>query len=132
MAAYIESGELSLTFKDFALPSHQPRAGWAAEAAWCAADQGKYWGYHNYLFSNQKEWTSTELKGYAQAMGLDTKQFNDCFDGRKYQSLVKASTDEATKAGYQGTPLFLVNGAPIRWGTPIDQVIAQVKQALGH
>jgi protein-disulfide isomerase len=38
----------------------------------------------------------------------------------------------AAVAGYQGTPLFLLNGAPIRWGTPIDQVIAQVKQALGH
>jgi hypothetical protein len=39
---------------------------------------------------------------------------------------VKTSPDEATKAGYQRTLLFLLNGKPIRWGTPVDQVIAQL------
>src|SRR3989304_6443918 len=47
---YINSGKVNLVFKDF--PLNGPDSVLAAEAAYCADDQGKYWEYHDELYTN--------------------------------------------------------------------------------
>lgn len=110
MAAYIEAGQVSFVYKDFVLNSHRPGAQYAAEAVQCAADQGAYWAYHGYMFTHQKQFTKTDLKGFAKDLGLDTKAFNQCFDAGKYTDAVNASTKEAVNLKLQGTPTFFING----------------------
>ena len=66
-------------FKDYPLPNH-PHAPKAAEAAHCAADQGKYWEMHDRLFANQQALQVPMLKQHATALGLDATAFGQCLD----------------------------------------------------
>ena len=44
-------GQVKLGYRDFPLEMLHPQAELAAEASRCAADQGKYWEYHDLLFA---------------------------------------------------------------------------------
>ncbi len=87
---------------------------WAAEAAECANQQGKFWEYHNLLFSkwtgeNAGTFTKDKLKQYAAQMELDTAKFNPCIDTDATASIVQADVDTAARMGVSGTPTFFVN-----------------------
>jgi len=58
------AGKVRLVYRQFPLSFH-PHAAKAAEASLCAADQGKFWEYHDVLFKNQKKLEPTELKAHA-------------------------------------------------------------------
>ena len=73
-------GRLRLVWKDSPLPSH-PDARPAAEAARCAADQGKFWDYHDKLFDNQKSLNKGKLRDYAKQVKLDQAAFDSCVNG---------------------------------------------------
>jgi len=47
---FVKTGKVKLVFKDFTL--NGPDSVLAAEASYCAEDQGKYWQYHNELYKN--------------------------------------------------------------------------------
>lgn len=91
---------------------------WAAEASECAADQDAFWEYHDKLFNsqqgeNQGAFSKDNLKAFAEDLGLDTEQFNECLDSGKYTSIVQSETNLARQIGVQSTPSFLINGVPI-------------------
>jgi protein-disulfide isomerase len=112
---YIQTGKVALVF------GHLPNRGLdsmdAALAAQCTNDQGKFWQFHNLLYSNQKPidsgWVSKEnLKNFAsQISGLDIKQFNICFDNEKYKSFVQKDIDLALPFGFRETPSFIVENS---------------------
>ena len=52
------NGKVKVYFRDFPLSTIHPSAEKAAEASRCAAEQGKYWEYHDMLFQKQTEWAS--------------------------------------------------------------------------
>lgn len=52
---YVDAGKLKIYFRDFPLTQIHPGAQKAAEAARCAADQGKFWEYNNLVFDNQSK-----------------------------------------------------------------------------
>lgn len=51
---YIDTGKVVFYYRDFPLSQIHPGAQKAAEAARCAGDQGKYWQYHDLVFTNQQ------------------------------------------------------------------------------
>jgi protein-disulfide isomerase len=85
----------------------------AAKAAYCAGDQNKYWEMHDVLFGNvlgedAGSFTERRLSAFADQIGLDTNQFNDCITSNKYQSQSDQDLKDAIAAGVQGTPSFVV------------------------
>jgi protein-disulfide isomerase len=66
---YIDAGKVKAVFKNFPLPAHT-YAQKAAEAGECANEQGKFWEYQEKLFANQNALSITDLKKYAQELGL--------------------------------------------------------------
>jgi predicted secreted protein with PEFG-CTERM motif len=112
-ANYIDTSKVKLYFIDFPfLGADSPIA---AQAAYCAGDQGKYWEYHDYLYSNQggiqSGWASTSsLKSYSTTLGLDTSKFNSCLDSGKYADSVSHNKDIGSSKGIQGTPAFFIVG----------------------
>lgn len=99
---------------------------WAAEAAECAADQNKYWEYHDKLFAsqngeNQGAFSKDNLKKFAADLGLDTTAFNSCLDSGKYTQQVQTDTQIAQQIGVQSTPSFLVNGTPLIGAQSIER-----------
>ncbi len=51
LQSYIDSGKVNLVYKHSAFLGQE--SVWAAQAAECAADQGKFWEYHDLLFDKQ-------------------------------------------------------------------------------
>lgn len=85
----------------------------AAQAAYCAADQGKFWEMHAHLFANALgedvgSFTERRLKAIAETVGLDMDAFNSCFDSGKYLDRVQQDFEDGQAANVNGTPGFLV------------------------
>lgn len=111
---YIETGKANLVFVDLAfLGRHSPLA---AQASYCAEDQGQYWEYHDLLYQSQEGidngWANSErLKAFAFNLNLDTELFDNCLDSGKFSKRVQFNINEAKKHGATGTPTFLIVGS---------------------
>jgi len=106
-------------YRHFPLGNH-PNARPAAEASQCAAEQGKFWEYHDTLFANPSKLGDADLKQHAAGLGLDTKRFNACVDTHKYKAHVDADMTAGEEAGVSGTPAFFVNGRMLNGAQPFD------------
>ncbi len=108
---------------------------WAAEASECAADQGRFWEYHDLLYARQKgenqgAFRKENLKQFATELGLDAQAFDACLEGGKYTSRVKADTAFARSLGISGTPAFLINGRPLLGAQPFEAFRAVIEAEL--
>lgn len=101
-------GKIAMVFKDLPLPMHQ-NAWKAAEASRCAGVQGKYWEYHDALFSNSG-FAVPQLKQHARDLGLDSAKFDKCLDSNEQREAVNRDYVEAQQLGLTGTPSFFLNG----------------------
>lgn len=101
--------EVRFVFRHFPVinPAQSPIA---AEASQCAADQGQFWEYHDFLYEQANGLSADQLKSYAVNIGLDTETFDSCLDSRKHREYVRDDQALAVKAGARGTPTFMVNG----------------------
>ncbi|WP_317987917.1 DsbA family protein [Hyalangium gracile] len=112
--------QVRLVFRHFPLSFHK-EAPKAAEASACAADQNKFWEYHDKLFANQQALTVDDLKKHAADLGLDTARFNECLDSGKKAELVKKDMADGEKVGVSGTPAFFINGIVLSGAVPAEE-----------
>jgi protein-disulfide isomerase len=110
------AGKVRLVYRQFPLSFH-PHAAKAAEASLCAADQGKFWEYHDVLFKNQKKLEPT----HASEVGLDGQKFGQCLDSGDKKKAVDADQQAGLAAGVGGTPAFFINGIFLNGAQPIDE-----------
>jgi protein-disulfide isomerase len=87
----------------------------AAEAALCAADQGKFWEYHDTIYANhngenQGAYSRNRLVEMAKLVGLDTATFSNCLDQGTHKADVESLYAQAVQSGVTQTPSFAVNG----------------------
>ena len=114
------AGKVRLVYRQFPLSFH-PHAAKAAEASLCAADQGKFWEYHDVLFKNQKKLEPTDLKAHATEVGMDPQKFGQCLDSGDKKKAVDADQQAGLQAGVGGTPAFFINGIFLNGAQPIDE-----------
>ncbi len=100
-----------------------PESASAAEAAYCAGDQGKFWEYHDILFANWTgenagDFTDDKLKIYAAALRLNLDQFSSCYTGGKYKAEVSQDITLAKADGIRATPSFVINGKIVEGAQP--------------
>ena len=86
----------------------------AAMAAECAAEQGKFWEYHDTLFDNQPSFSRDELLGYADDLGLDRARFTACLDSDAPRAAIRQDVASGTKLGVESTPTLFLNGRTVR------------------
>lgn len=103
----------------------------AAEAAYCAADQGRFWDYHDLVFANWNgenvgTFTDKRLSAFAESINLDMSAFNQCFDNRQYKQKVLSDNVFAQSQGVSATPTFLVNGKSVY----SNELVSAIDQAL--
>jgi protein-disulfide isomerase len=101
--------KISLAYRDFPLSSIHQNAEIAAEASRCALEQGKFWEYHDQLFT-ASNLDKNALIGYAKNLKLDEKQFGSCLDSGRYKADIEKDQDAGRSAGINGTPGFFING----------------------
>jgi len=152
---YIETGKVYFTYRSAGnwvsknIGGGKTESQDAALAAYCAADQNKFWEMHDSLFANNRDaedqgaFASTRLMGMAENIGLDVDTFQDCYDTGKYAEQVQQDYEDAIAAGVHGTPTFVitysVNGEMqtflIEGAQPyevFEQKLDQVLQEIGE
>ncbi len=102
--------KVRIVYKHFPLTSIHPYAFKSAEASECAADQNKFWEYHDKLFENQNKLDIGNLKKYATDIGLDTEKFNSCLDSGAMAGRVDVDKQDGKKINIGGTPTFVIDG----------------------
>ncbi len=115
---------VALYYFNYPLPTH-PAARPAANAAMCAAAQGKYAAYHDVLFAHQSELAHPDFAGWAQAAGLDRAKFEACLAAGDTDHRIDDDIREGVAAGVDGTPTFLVNGRMVTKNDALLEVVAE-------
>lgn len=109
----------------------------AANAAECAAEQGKYWEYVEKLFANQESLTEANFNNWTDDLGINASKFASCLSASKYQSRIDADLTGGQTAGISGTPATVILGPDgykqlIPGALPLESVKAMVDQALNQ
>ena len=113
-------GKVKWVFRDYPLVSIHPAAPKAHEAARCAAEQNKFWEYHDVLFERSPRLAPTDLKEYAKELKLEPTAFARCLDSGKYTAEVNRDVQEGTSLGITGTPTFYINGRQLVGAQPLS------------
>ena len=105
MSGTSRAGEV-LAFRHLPLAEIHPLATRAAETAVCAERQGKFWDFHDRLFT-QKKLDESHLVKMTEAVGLDSRALSQCL---RDQSVGRVTADAAfgKTLGITGTPTFLI------------------------
>lgn len=127
---YIETGKVKYVFRDLPLESIHKNAFKASEAAHCAEEQNKFWEMHDRLFANQNSLEPAMLTAHAQAVGLDTKKFQQCLDSGKYAADIRKDIGEANKIGITGTPTIVIGMTQAN--DPKIKVLKVIRGAQGY
>jgi protein-disulfide isomerase len=102
-----------IVYKYLPLPTHT-RSIPAARAAFCAGEQGRFWDFHDRLYTSPGEPSPKALWDHARALGLDLSESETCTSSERSDARVKADMKEARMAGISGTPTLLINGKVFR------------------
>lgn len=111
---YVETGKINYEFKTFG-DSLGPESLLAAEASYCAADQGKFWEYHNVLYenfsyNNSGGYAEKKLIKFAEKLDLDIDSFESCLISNKYEKRAMQDIEDGKASGVGGTPSILLDG----------------------
>jgi protein-disulfide isomerase len=121
--------KVRLIYMDFPLGIHDHAID-AASAGRCAAEQGKFWQFHDTMFADQSKLTTPDLKADAKKLGLDTAKFDECLDKGKYKSGIEADLEQGKNLGVDGTPAFFINGRPLTGAQPFDKFQSTIDEEL--
>ncbi|MDW7982637.1 MAG: DsbA family protein [Thermomicrobium sp.] len=130
---YIATGKVRWEFRDFAFIGKESTR--AAEAAFCALDQGKFWEYHAALYANQTgenvgAFTDRRLEEIARVVGLDVGQFRSCLRDGTHADDVQQMVREAQSLGVRATPSFSVNGSAPFTIRSLDDLRQRIEEAV--
>jgi protein-disulfide isomerase len=127
--------KIAFEFKHFPLQTLHQYALLEAQAAECAADQGKFWEFVDLAYTKQSELNRDAPAAWAKSLGLDMTLFGRCVDSGIKKKTVLADYTEGKDGGVQGTPTFFVNGKHVESdvaaiGAAIDAALATPTQQL--
>ena len=118
---------LRLVIKQF--PVHG-EAVLAAEAAYAAEAQGKFWELHDLMMASQDDLSREALLAHARTAGLDVAAFERALAERRHKAAVESDMEAGREIEVQGTPAFLINGKRFQGARPIEQFRAAIDEAL--
>lgn len=130
---YVNTGKVYFEYRSF--PILGPESFTAAEGAYCAGDQGKFWGFHDTLFTNWTgenvgDFTEVKLIRYAEALNLNVAEFESCLSGEKYKGRVEQDKAQGEAGGVFATPTFFINGFKVEGAQPFEILKQYIEDAL--
>jgi len=134
---YVDTGKVRFIVRDLPLPFHAA-AKPAAEAAHCAAEQGKFWPMHDALLAKGSDLSAQGIEQHARALKLDVNRFDTCVASGKYAAAIGHNAAEADALGLRGTPSFIIgrvqqgqlSGWAVEGALPYEDFDALLRQAL--
>ena len=123
--------EVALVYKHLPLGEMHPEATNAALASWAAQQQGKFWEFHDAMFSSPDRLGDAYYGEVAKKLGLDLARFNKDRVSEAAQAAVQRDLDLAKKLNIQATPQFLLNTHPITGAAPLEEFEKVLGEARG-
>lgn len=132
LETYVSAGRVQFTYRNFAFLGAESR--WAAEAAECAADEGRFWELHDLIYASQAgenrgAFAKAKLKAMGESIGLGAT-FAACVDSGKHEAAIRTEALEGQALGVRATPTLFINGREVRGAVSIDQLRAIVDPLL--
>jgi protein-disulfide isomerase len=126
---YIKTGKVRMAYVHFPILGADSMT--AAEATECAAQQDKFWEYHNLLYAHQGiGFTPANLNSLAGQLELDTDAFSQCLANFPDRLSLEDDIRLAQVMGVRGTPAFLVNGIPLAGAYPYEDFVRVIEGLL--
>jgi protein-disulfide isomerase len=124
--------QVKVVHRDFPLDGLHPEARRAHEAARCAHEQGRFWPYHDVVYSHAPKTSPENLKTYAQEVELDVPAFEQCLSSGKYKAIVQQDVEEGTRLGVTGTPAFFINGRQLVGAQLLETFVQLIDDELAR
>lgn len=116
----------------------------AAEGAYCAAEQNKFWNYidmayqetwNNYYSQNKPPedvplFRKEAIASFARRVGVDTSQWQHCMDEGTYKATIAQNQQQMTAIKAYGTPHFIINGKNYNGAPPYEAFKAVIDGEL--
>jgi protein-disulfide isomerase len=138
--AYVATGKVYYTYHHYPFlddRSATKESDQAANASMCAAEQGRFWDYHDMLFANwngenEGAFNDLRLEAFAEKLGLDMAAFQSCFQENRYKAQIEADYQEGLARGVSGTPSVFVGDTQVAPGyvPTFEQIQQEVEAAL--
>lgn len=110
---HVATGEVKIVY--WPMLDLGPNSTNAAAAAFCAGEQdpAHFWTFHHTLFEDQRRVYLARRDYFvetAAALGLDTDQFETCYDGDDVRATLEQLDATRREAGIRQRPTFDVGG----------------------
>jgi len=122
--------KVRFVFRHFPLREVHPHAELAAEAAEAAGAQGKFWQFHDLLFTHQHRLGAAHLRDHAQQAGLDMARFENEMRDHVYLQRVQEQIQVGTQLRVRATPTFYLNGVFVDVSFGLEHLQQAVERAL--
>ncbi len=122
--------QVRLVFKHLPLEGHRNSLP-AARAAYCAAEQGRFWQFHDALFAAG----NLSPPGFEQIvsdLGLGLSKFQECIASERSRAAVVKDIEAARLLRIESTPSFVVNGRVINGALSFADFQKIIEQELGR
>jgi len=120
--------QVRFEWRDF--PVTLPQSPRAAEAGFCAHDQGAFWAYHEILYANAPRFSDQELIGYAVEIGLDSQAFTACLESGEHRGSVERERSAALEQGLRSVPSFMVNDQRLIGPPSFEQLVVIIDELI--
>jgi protein-disulfide isomerase len=130
IAEFVEPGVARLVYKQF--PVISEFSALIAEASECAADQQRFWAFHDAAFarlSNRAMRAPADIDAAARDAGLDLGALTSCRQSGQTRPRVVADYNDGVRRGVEGTPTVFVNDRKVVGNQPIDVFRAEIDAA---
>ncbi|MFY9913679.1 MAG: DsbA family protein [Nocardioidaceae bacterium] len=129
---YVDDGTLRIEWRDF--PYLGPESETAAEAGRAAADQGKFWEFHDAMYAHQLPPNSGKLDDdylvhVAEQLGLNVDKFRADMAAKSTKQGIAKDFAEGQAIGVTGTPAFVINGVPVIGAQPTEVFERTIEKA---
>jgi protein-disulfide isomerase len=128
--------DIRVVFRSYTVPGFG-KGEEAAEAAFAAGAQGKFWEMHRRLFEHAGAFDRPTLRAHAKTIGLDVPKFMDDLDTGVHAGPRMRHRREAKRLGVVGLPAMFVNGLYLAgfadeptWHGIVDEEIVRAKELI--
>ena len=133
---YVEQGKIRIAYLNFPLSGHA-NAMPAAEAAMCAAVQGRFWEMHDAIFRTQSHWAGLSdpkpvFDSLALSTGVAAQPYRACIQSGATRAMIAADEQRASAAGVKATPTFFIGAETIEGAVPLADFRSALDKALGQ
>jgi protein-disulfide isomerase len=122
MEQYIKTGQVYMIYRQYPiLDRGTNESKQSANASMCAAEQERFWDYHDMLFANvigvnAGSFTDRRLVAFAEELDMDVDAFSACLRESRFQDQITTDITAGQQLGITGTPSVFVNGTHIAPG----------------